>query len=68
MIINAWYVSVWDGGVTLKSPCLYDEEKKRCFSILPVDVDGVGNLDFEAVELPPDGRWEGKCDGVTFEY
>ena len=67
-IINATYVSEWDNGTTVRSPCKYDTTNKRCFDIQQSDTD-VGNANFvrEYVTLP-DGTELGEDDDVTFDY
>lgn len=69
MIVNVWYVSVWDGGVEIKTPCLFDEDSKRCYEIRESeeDVAHLDSLDAEFVELS-DGTRLNEDDGVTFDY
>lgn len=68
MVTRATYISIWDGGVEVPSPCDYDVDAKRCFNIEDSGCgEGLDNLDDEVVELA-DGTRLGADDGVTFDY
>ena len=63
----AIYVSVWDGGIEIKTTCKYDPISKTCFDIAPSGVEGVECLEDEYVLLPDDTELREE-DGVTFDY
>jgi hypothetical protein len=65
--IAAIYVSVWDGGIEIRTPCKYDPATKTCFDIASSDVEGVECLEDEYVLLPDDTELR-KDDGVIFDY
>lgn len=51
-VTKAIYVSVWDGGVEVKTRCLYNGETKVVSDIETADVDGLDILEDEYVLLP----------------
>lgn len=63
----AIYVSVWDGGIEVRTPCKYAPDAKTCFDIESSDVEGAECLEDEYVLLP-DGTELREEDGVTFDY
>jgi len=50
-IINAKYVSIWDGGVEIKSTCTFDVVNNVVSQIESVEVDGLEILEDEYVLL-----------------
>jgi len=48
---KAIYVSVWDDGIEVRTPCMYDATDNRVSGIVPVDLIGVDILKEEYVEL-----------------
>lgn len=50
--MKAIFVSVWDGGVELKSNCDYNPTNKEVSDIESIDIDGLDILDDEYVLLP----------------
>lgn len=78
--MNAIYVSVWDGGVEVRTSCQYNPKTRIVSDIESSDVEGLDNLEREYIELP-DGTeievmdfdtfrdtWESQecqCDGDT---
>jgi len=66
--MKATYVSVWDGGVEVRTSCEYDSETLDVTDIESADVDGLDNLEREHIELP-DGteieRGDFTIDGDT---
>ena len=65
--LPATYTSVWEGGLKIDSPCLYNPDKQECFDIEVTDVDpGDAGLTDEYVTL---GDLQLRAtDGVTFDY
>lgn len=51
-VTKAIYVSVWDGGVEVRTNCLYNGETKVVSDIETADVDGLDTLEDEYVLLP----------------
>jgi hypothetical protein len=49
--VPAQYISVWDGGTTVRVPCRWSVSLQVAFEIDSVDVDGLESLDREYVEL-----------------
>jgi hypothetical protein len=49
--VPATYVSVWDGGTTVRVSCRWSVSLQVAFEIESVDVDGLESLDREYVEL-----------------
>ncbi len=49
--MKATYVSVWDGGVTIRSKCEYDPETNEVSDIESKDVDGLEICEDEYIEL-----------------
>lgn len=47
----ATFISIWDGGTTIRSKCMIDLKNERVTDIEIVDIDGLDNLDEEYVEL-----------------
>lgn len=66
-IENATYVSEWDNGTTVRSPCKFDICNLRCFDIQQSETD-VGNAQLleEYVETEDNSYHE--TEGVTFDY
>ena len=60
-MVKAQYISVWDGGVTIATDCLFDVEANEVYDIESVDVDGLDICEREYVLLP-DGT-EIECQG-----
>ena len=50
--MKAKYVSVWDGGVEVKSNCDYNPTNKEVSNIETIDIDGLDILDDEYILLP----------------
>ena len=51
-IVNATFVSVWDGDIHLSSNCKVNMETREIFDIeMHTDVDGLDCLDAEYVEI-----------------
>ena len=50
--MKAKYVSVWDGGVEVKSNCDYNPTNKGVSNIETIDIDGLDILDDEYILLP----------------
>lgn len=65
--MKATYVSVWDGGIDIRTNCEYDPITKDVTDIESVDVGGLEVLEGEYIELP-DGtvidRKDYSIDGV----
>jgi len=57
--INATYVSVWDDGVVIRTPCIFDIEKRVAHDIVAVDIQGLDILRDEYVELPDGAEFRG---------
>ena len=51
-ITKATYVSVWDGGIEVKTPCTYNGETKVVSDIEVAEIDGLDMLDDEFIVLP----------------
>ena len=67
--VRATYVSVWDGGHEVCSPCRYNPDTKECTDIEDsgINPDGLEVMEKEFVRLPDDTEL-GEDDGVTFDY
>ncbi len=64
--VDASYVSVWDNGTTVETPCKYDPRSRRCYDIVQSDTDvGDAQLVEEYVLLSPDSK---VTKNVTFVY
>lgn len=50
--MKAKYVSVWDGGIEVKTNCQYDPTTKEVYDIETSDVDGLDVCEDEYVLLP----------------
>lgn len=50
--MKAKYVSVWDGGVEVKSNCDYNPTNNEVSDIETIDIDGLDILDDEYILLP----------------
>lgn len=48
---QATYVSVWDGGVEIRTKCTYNRETGVVYDIETADVNGLDSLDDEYIEL-----------------
>ena len=60
MIVKAAFISVWDGGTQIISPCEVDTETKEIINIERVEVaNNVNVLDGEYVQI--DGELFGAC-------
>ena len=65
--IIATYVSEWDNGTTVRTPCKYDRRRRRCFDIQQSDTEvGDAQLLEEYVSTPDEDFHE--TEGVTFIY
>lgn len=64
---DATYVSVWDGGIEIRSRCKFNPQTKIVSHIEPSEVEGVEILENEYVELA-DGSRLTEENGVTFDY
>lgn len=53
-IVNATYVSVWDGGTEIRTSCKFDTNKNLAFDIESTDeeIEDLDFLDKEYIELP----------------
>ncbi len=52
MVVNATYVSVWDGGTKIETSCQFDTEKKLAFDIESIDdVEDLDILDEEYITI-----------------
>lgn len=51
-MIHAQFVSVWDGGVEIKTKCVYHPETNNVTDVETSDADGLDILDDEYVLLP----------------
>jgi hypothetical protein len=53
-IINANYVSIWDGGTEIRTECKFDTKKNLAFDIESTDenIEDLDFLDKEYIELP----------------
>lgn len=58
MLIRVTYVSVWDGGQTIRTPGEYDPETGKAYSLDTVDAPEVESLDREYIELPDESELE----------
>ena len=55
-VVSATYVSVWDGGTQVRSPCKFNTDTRKAFDVESADADeGLTVCEREYVELP-DGR------------
>jgi len=52
MKTRAKFVSVWDGGIEIRSNCEFNPISKEVFDIEISEVDGLETLEDEYVELP----------------
>lgn len=52
-IVEGEYISVWDGGMEICSPCKINTETKEVFDIEPgsMDADALNNLEDEFVQI-----------------
>lgn len=50
--INATYVSVWDGGVEVRTKCFFNTETKEVSDIESADVNNLDVCEDEFIELP----------------
>lgn len=51
-IVPGMFVSIWDGGTNIVSPCMVNLETKEVFGVISVDGDvNVNVLDYEEVEV-----------------
>jgi len=50
--IDAVYVSIWDGGISVRAACKWNVELRVAFDIASIDVDGLECCEREYVELP----------------
>jgi hypothetical protein len=50
--INATFVSIWDGGVEIRTNCTIDVSTNTVYDIETSNVQGIKTLDKEFVELP----------------
>lgn len=48
---KATYVSVWDGGIEIRTQCLFSRESSCVYDVESVDVNGLDVLEEEFVEL-----------------
>lgn len=55
MIKSALFVSTWDGGVAIETPCKVDTETKEVFDIEIADISGLENLESEEIYI--DGEY-----------
>lgn len=66
MIEPAEFVSVWDGGIAIRTACHYDSATCLASAIATVDVDGLESCEDQYVELT-DGTQIRKRDGLKIE-
>jgi hypothetical protein len=67
--INATFVSVWDGGNNVESPCKFDPETREVTDIVQVE-DGIEDLNVlerEYVELADGTQLDVEQDGLIVE-
>jgi hypothetical protein len=50
MIVDAEFVSVWDGGIVVRTRCKFDTVSGVVSDIEGSDIDGLGSLNEERVE------------------
>lgn len=50
-MVKATYVSVWDGGIEVRTPCMFNKETQTAHDIGVVDILGLNTLEDEFVEL-----------------
>jgi len=48
---KATYVSVWDGGIEIRTRCIFSREMSTVFDVETADVEGLDVLEDEYVEL-----------------
>jgi hypothetical protein len=48
---DATYVSVWDGGIEIRTRCLFNRAMSAVFDVESVDANGLDILEDEYVEL-----------------
>jgi hypothetical protein len=48
---KATYVTVWDGGIEIRTQCLFDKESSTVYDVESVEVNGLDVLEEEFVEL-----------------
>jgi hypothetical protein len=48
---KATYVTVWDGGIEIRTKCLFDRAASTVYDIESVEVNGLDILEEEYVEL-----------------
>lgn len=48
---KATYVSVWDGGIEIRTRCLFNRDMSTVFDVESADVNGLEVLEDEYVEL-----------------
>jgi len=48
---NATYVTVWDGGIEIRTRCLFNRAMSTVFDVESADVNGLDILEDEYVEL-----------------
>jgi hypothetical protein len=51
-MVRATYVSVWDGGIQIRSRCLFSKESSVVYDIETIEVDGLYVCEEQFVELP----------------
>jgi len=61
MIIDAMYVSIWDDGREMSSPCKFDVASRRVF-----EIEGTEDSDVEVVEF--NGHRFSAKDGIFFDH
>jgi len=67
--IKATFVSSWDFGTNIESPCLYDPQTNEVSDIESVDVDSMDltTLDREYIVLPDGTELDVEQDGLKIE-
>jgi hypothetical protein len=48
---KATYVTVWDGGIEIRTQCLFDKESSTVYDVESVEVNGLDILEEQYVEL-----------------
>lgn len=48
---KATYVTVWDGGIEIRTQCLFNRESSTVYDVESVEVNGLEILEEEYVEL-----------------
>lgn len=48
---KATYVTVWDGGIEIRTQCLFDKNSSTVYDVESVEVNGLDVLEAEFVEL-----------------